>query len=294
MHTQMVTLGHALTSLLASKERANFRANYIRCLRQYLTLFIQGRESDSVTSIDLVTVENWFITRKEKPSTQRSNIGRLSALFTHCWRHKWISENPCNFIEKPRVDHRSPQIFTLRQCMRILVWTRRNRSDALAIVVLGLLCGLRPEESEQITWADIDLTSGAIRIDAIVSKVRQRRIVKPMPSAIAWLRHAKQIGAALPVKHQRRRRFLRRLREYLRLRKWPQDILRHTCASYWLAEWQDAGKIAHELGNSAGILLRHYRELVTREKAAEFWSIIPKDFKEAACRTFPARIKTAA
>jgi len=282
----MVTLGEAVSSVLASKERANYRVNYIRGLRQYLTLFIRGRESDPVASIDLFVVENWFVARREKPTTQRSNIGRLSALFTHCRRHKWIQENPCEFLERPRIDHRSPQIFTVRQCMRILVWTRRHRPDALGIIVLGLLCGLRPEESEQITWADIDLVNGFIRIDAVVSKVRQRRIVKPMPSAIAWLRHAKELAGALPMKHQRRRRFLRRLREYLRLRKWPQDILRHTCASYWLAEWQDAGKIAHELGNSAGILLRHYRELVPRERASVFWSIFPKDLKNSPCKTY--------
>jgi hypothetical protein len=53
-------------------------------------------------------------------------------------------------------------------------------------------------------------------------------------------------------------------------------VLRHTAASHWLAAWQDAGKVAHELGNSAGILLRHYRELVPRAESEKFWSITPQ------------------
>lgn len=36
-----------------------------------------------------------------------------------------------------------------------------------------------------------------------------------------------------------------------------------------------ARREAAELGNSASILMRHYRELVTTETAAEFWSMRP-------------------
>jgi hypothetical protein len=53
---------------------------------------------------------------------------------------------------------------------------------------------------------------------------------------------------------------------------WPKDILRHTCASHWLAIVPDAQRIALQLGNSPAILLRHYRSIVTKEDAERFWS----------------------
>ncbi len=39
--------------------------------------------------------------------------------------------------------------------------------------------------------------------------------------------------------------------------------------------FRDAGKVAKELGNSAGILLRHYHELMYRETAEKFWGLRP-------------------
>lgn len=52
--------------------------------------------------------------------------------------------------------------------------------------------------------------------------------------------------------------------------RWPQDVLRHTFASFTMAEVQDAGKVAAEMGNSAGVLMRHYRELMTRDDARKY------------------------
>jgi len=45
--------------------------------------------------------------------------------------------------------------------------------------------------------------------------------------------------------------------------------------SYHLAEWQSASKTALEAGHTEQILFNHYRELVTKEDAKEFWSITP-------------------
>ena len=62
----------------------------------------------------------------------------------------------------------------------------------------------------------------------------------------------------------------------LDLKAWPKDILRHTCASMLMAEWEDEGKVAATLGNSPGILHAHYRELVSRAEAKKFWGIGPQ------------------
>jgi len=112
-------------------------------------------------------------------------------------------------------------------------------------------------------------------IDAAASKVRRRRVVQLMPSAMDWVAKSREVRARLPIPFSTRRRIIRRARECLGLSAWPQDILRHTCASYWVAHSQDLGKISMQLGNSPAILLRHYRELVTREEADRFWGLRP-------------------
>ena len=52
--------------------------------------------------------------------------------------------------------------------------------------------------------------------------------------------------------------------------------------SYHLAEFQSAGKTALEAGHTEQILFNHYRELVTKEDAAAFWSIVPEMKKPGA------------
>ena len=58
------------------------------------------------------------------------------------------------------------------------------------------------------------------------------------------------------------RQFKLRACAALGLSRWPQDLLRHTAASYLLALHGDAGKVATMLGNSSSVLLTHYHEPV--------------------------------
>jgi hypothetical protein len=56
---------------------------------------------------------------------------------------------------------------------------------------------------------------------------------------------------------------------------WRQNALRHSYASYRLAENQDAAKTALELGNSPQMLFKHYRELVTADAAKKWFELMP-------------------
>jgi integrase len=270
------TLGAAITQLVAAKREANLRSAYIDGLENYLESFAKGREKIPVDAITADDVLDWFTARAEKPATKASNIGRLSALFTFAIRRRWRTDNPVDVVERPRLEGRPPQILTVRQAAKVLVWVKRKHPKGLAWFALALMAGIRPEECDRLSWDAVNLKDGIVTIDAAASKVRRRRIVHLQPAAVAWLKLAKELKADLPLAFITRRRYLRGLRAKLGFASWPQDILRHTCASYLMAQWQDAGRVAAELGNSAGVLLRHYRELVRREDAERFWKLMPQ------------------
>jgi len=60
------------------------------------------------------------------------------------------------------------------------------------------------------------------------------------------------------------------------LKPWPKNGLRHSFASYHLAHFKDAARLALELGHTdQELLFRHYRELVTPDQAAKYWEIRP-------------------
>ena len=265
------TLAEAVRQLLAAKSRAGRRAVYVTSLRQYFQIFIRCREHHLLSSISVRDLEEWFADRKEAPTSQAANMGRLSALFSYGVRRGWIEKNPCHRLERVSVEARAPKILTPAQARELIEWVAECRPMCLAWFTLALYAGIRPDECSKLTWETVDLVAGTVRVDACVSKVRHRRIVHLMPLAASWLRRAKEAGAQLPISRSTITRARAEAIIHLKWENWDQDILRHTAASYLLAHHQDAGKVARELGNSAGILLRNYTELVTRDESKEFW-----------------------
>ena len=72
----------------------------------------------------------------------------------------------------------------------------------------------------------------------------------------------------------------RKTRDAIGLKTWPANALRHSFASYHLAEFKNAAATATELGHtSPAMLYKHYRELVRPDAAAHWWQIAPpKDY----------------
>lgn len=264
-------IGEAIADLFAAKLAAGRRARYVEGLKAYLTKFAHGRETMPLARFTSADIEQWFDARAEKPATRASNLGRLSALFAFAKRRGWTADNVCDRVERITTDAHPPAIFTPDQVATALHFLRAKLPDFLPWFTLATFAGIRPEELDKLTWEDVNLDDALVTVNAAASKVRRRRIVHLQPVAIAWLRRR----GPLPLPYVTRRRHLRRLRAHLGLARWPQDVLRHTAASHLLALWNDAGRVALELGNSPAILLRHYRELVTSEDSARFWALHP-------------------
>jgi hypothetical protein len=52
---------------------------------------------------------------------------------------------------------------------------------------------------------------------------------------------------------------------------------RHSFASYYLARFDNAAKLASQLGHvGQGLIFRHHREVVTRADANRCWNILPE------------------
>jgi len=264
-----------IDQLVAAKSAAGRRSNYVDHLRFFLGMFVRGRETRFIDEFRPSDVDRWLEARKYKPSMRASAISRISTLFSFAQKRGYVTDNPCSRLERVTVEHQPPTILTVAQAAKALDFAQHQEMAFLGWLVLAMLAGLRPEEADRIQWSDINLDTGTVTVDAAASKVRQRRIVHLMPSALQWMQLALKSKSRLPLPQSTRRRFLRRLRDYMGFKVWPKDVLRHSAASYWLAECQDAAKVALELGNSVGVLFRHYRELVTEEEAGKFWTIQP-------------------
>lgn len=267
---ETVKLKDAIDAMVLAKKNANRRARYVDSLEHYLRHFARGREDRLINSISNEDVENWM-NKYPNAWTRHTLLNRFSTLFAFSVKQGWIPSNPCDRIERVSVTREAPKILTIKQSRQALEYVREKIPDFVPWFTLAHFIGVRPEECDKITWPAISLDRKILTIDAAGAKTRRRRIVPLPPVAIEWLK----LGGELPFKPRTREWYIRLLRRHLGFAKWPKDILRHTAASMMLAKEQDAAKVALWLGNSEKILHAHYRQLVAKETAEEFWNIRP-------------------
>lgn len=269
-----------IDDLLDAKRKAGRSHDYVLGLGTVLKQFAAGRQEMDIAKIDAKQIESFLATKQlASRSTLRS---RLATLFKYALLKKLVVANPCAELEAVTYVKPPPRILTPEQaekCLRALAEPFKpskhspevSYKHALAWFVLSCFCGLRPEEAEKTRRKNINLKEGWIKVDAQTTKVRERRVVYPRPEAMTLLRAALK-KSNLPMKPQRRRRVIHHLRKAMGWDIYPRDITRHSAASYWLAD-TSVDDVSKALGNSAAVLLRDYKALVTREQSAAFWKL---------------------
>ena len=155
----------------------------------------------------------------------------------------------------------------------------------LPFFAIGALAGLRSQEIMRLDWSDLRFEQGFIEVAAEKAKTASRRLVPLLPSLAAWLLPLrKESGHVVGYTRNNtlskaRMRFCKdaiksgdEVIEFI----WKPNALRHSYASYRLADIKDAARVALEMGNSPTMLFRNYRELVTEKQAGEWFAVLPK------------------
>ena len=95
----------------------------------------------------------------------------LLVFFRWCLANGYISRNPMDGLQKPRLEKRLPRNLTLEQSERLLEITRNLpyshpflRARDYAIVAMFIYCGLRASELLHLQFADVNLTNQVLCI----------------------------------------------------------------------------------------------------------------------------------
>jgi integrase len=192
-------------------------------------------------------------------------------LFSFAKRRGYVTENPVADVERAKERETEIAILSVNDLARLLECAS---SDLLPFWAIGSFAGLRRSEIERLTWSEVDFDADVIEVKASKSKTASRRLVTIQPNLRAWLApYRTRIGRVCPLNLQRK---INDDRERAGLRAgWPQNALRHSFGSYHLAQFNDAAKLALEMGNSAATIFRHYRQLVKPKQAERYWKIAP-------------------
>ena len=248
---------------LDSKAESGVRPNYLKTLKCTLKNFTASHMCD-VSTITSAQVSTWLNGNGWQPKTRLGYLKDVSTLFKFAMKRGIVTSNPCDGVDRPRLDHKPPVIFTVEQCKALLNVCRENDPALLGYICPILFGGLRPAEAQKLVVENV--RDGVIDLSGAQSKLRKRRVVVVNATLRRWL--------DVPGVRFGNINLTKRMRKLVKLAgaTWSHDVLRHSFCSYAMTKF-GARAAAEMAGHSEQVLFAHYREIVSVESANEFWAI---------------------
>ncbi|WP_020493907.1 tyrosine recombinase XerC [Verrucomicrobium sp. 3C] len=270
--TASLPMEQAYERFLEYKEAAKLRPRAIASLRSDLSRFVNAFPDRLVSSISAADISDYVAARGElEPLTRLSILRRVGAFMNWCGKRGWCEKGIMADIEKPKIRSAQTHIFTPDEVRALLEAASNVAPEMVPYLALGLFCGLRTAELDRLDWRYVN--GKEVRIEADVAKTASRRVVPIPENAAAWLAPYRRKSG--PVRPPNSRRKLGRVIAASGV-SWKPNAMRHSFASYRLAQCKDAPRVSLELGHmSPALVFRHYRALVSEEDAQRYFSIRP-------------------
>jgi len=228
-----------------------------------------------------------------------------SLIFAYAKEQRAVILNPFDEIERPKVSYSVPEILRPEEFEKLLLSAEQIVPELTPYLILAGFCGFRRSElvkqygdDRVLRWEDLNWQKELVTVrDEVAKQTRRKtgnRRFPPMePALIHWLEpYRKKTGVLIAFSEGALRRRMKKLRDYARVRL-PDNALRHSYASYWLARSTLAGvgELAKRMGNSESVCRRHYLEILTREEGEAWFAIRREGFKvvEKSAETVSAK-----
>ena len=218
--------------------------------------------------IERTNIREYLASLHEAGKSKKTCARKLSALrsyFRHAMGQKWISKNPVEEIELPKLEKKLPPSLSYDQVKVLL--DQPDLSDYLGLrdrTMMELLysSGLRVSELAQINKSDIDFDQKLVRLKG---KGKKERIVPFTLNARDWIQ--KYLESPDREEKDQEALFLNRFGDRLTTRSIDRlfvaylkqsglsaritpHTIRHTIATHWLENGMDLKTIQLILGHS--------------------------------------------
>lgn len=277
---------------IAAKRSKSIRPRSLRSLQWTLDHFAETHPG-SPADVRPEVVAKWIDRPEWSPIRRRGVLINLSAAFALGVRMGWVRRNPCAAIERPVVESKPPGVLSPAQGEKLLRWIEQNDPELVGFAVVCMFAGFRPES--EVARLPRSAAASAVASGMLASpgtnKTRRRRVVPVCPALSAFLSVWIPLGVEFrPVNFARR---WRAARVAAIGSAWGQDCLRHSWASYRLAQTGDDARTAMEAGHTQTELHRSYKALATPAEAARWFVLRPsvsdyapaRDARSAAARS---------
>jgi integrase len=270
-----LSVEEAVKRVVESKRKARLSERHTYTLENRLGRFAKDFPTRPLASFTMPDVEGWLNGLPVGAQSQNHYKAALHSLFAHGVKLGACTANPVAGIDTRKVVRSAPSILSPSQLAALLT-ACADDAEMQAFVAIGAFAGLRTAELQRLRWQDVNLRRGFVTVGAQSAKTSLRRLVPICDALREWLEPIAKTAGPVAATTNFRRRFLAVRKAAGLADVWEGNELRHSYATFRLAETQDAAKTALEMGNSPGILLSHYRELATPQDAVAWFAVKPQ------------------
>ena len=268
-----VPVAEAGKRFLAAKKRAG--VDTTAGLERTLPKFIERFGKQSIRSVSAKALQIW-LDEMDHPSTRNTHRRRIVTMFRWARKVELLPSAAMTEAEKTDVVKEREMkrgIITATQYAAILQLIHATHPEYLATVLAGF-CGLRRKELHGQKWSDVALDEGHLRVTTAKNGTPAERIVTLCPAAVEWLLLCDRSNelVAPPWGIDRVRAFSREAETPIPC---PENAFRHAYISHRCAVTSNIEETAMESGNSAKMIFRHYRKVVTKVEGAAWFDIRP-------------------
>ncbi len=279
-----ITVRKALDEFLEMREKDGVGRRYLEDCRNRIGRFANDFKI-AIRSVTARDIDDWLRRLSCGPRSRNNFRALIVTLFSFAQKRGYLpKDRPHEAIqvEKAKVRGTPIVIFTPAELTEMLAVAEGRERIALCI---GAFTGIRQAEMLRLKWEDFNWAEEVIDLGEDQTKTASRRLVPILPATAAWLDGFKQergpvlsygsekalgvaykaiVGRVNAARPEGQRDFA-----------WKRNGLRHSYASYRLAEIQDAAKVSLEMGNSPQKIFNNYRKVVTKSQAAAWFGVMP-------------------
>lgn len=275
-------LSEVVAEFLDRKAKDGMSRRYVQTLRSHLHRLAENfrKPIGSITTRDL---EGWLDGKKATGRTRNNLRNSIATLWRWAMGQGYIArdaETEADRLGTARDRGGEIGVLSPAELSKLLHGgrdangeTATPSAEAQLFIALGAFSGIRTAELLRLDWRDVREDRGIIEVGADKSKTATRRLVPIHPALSGWLTLAPRHEGRVFSSAKAAVRVIGYAKQMLG--EWQDNALRHSYATFRLAETHDAAKVALEMGNSPSMLFKNYRELADEKQAAAWFAVTP-------------------
>jgi integrase len=277
--TKKGTLREILDAMLTALEADHRSAYHIRDIRRQVGQFVDAFMPTPIEEITTSNINEWL--RKLKMGTRSRDNYRNSVhnFFRYARSEGYLlKDRPTAADETKKVDEggKENEVFTPDEMKSILTGIPER---IIPTLVIKAFSGVRTEEMSFLTWEDIKWDQNVIIPKKQKTKTKGRRVIPLTPNLKVWLEPYRGEKGRIAARWKNAETMAKGWTNWIKKTAVPykKNAMRNSYISYRVAETSDITGVAMECGTSAAVIQEDYLELVTKEAASLWFSIVPSD-----------------